>query len=316
MNPVPYFAVKKLLEPPPAGGGGRKRTRSSIVLTKDPSLGADQSGSRNLRVRQQQQQPEQERPERRRNVYSEESVCDEDGSSEDLKWRRKKKVGSSSSGTPAGGSGSELHNKEPRGTLDLLIPAPDDFRGRNNPFRDMIDSGGVYSRFHNVSRLLVRPLKTHLSEEDIRLARSGKRRRLVRRIKRLQPPPSSSAPALNLSKDVVNCFFHTESSFSLHTQPRVADACSAGAAAAAASSTSSSTAGVFPDPKDSVLSYFGVEERLSWGDKYVVHARRILPRGAVQHLIEWETDAATAAGATSVAVAAAAADAVIEAVVT
>lgn len=227
---------------------GSKRARQS-----DPEL------QRTLRVRQQR-------------ATSEESICEE--SSDDVKLlvisskkqnKRKRTNGgeehssvssfSVSLATPVETSSDETCS---RGTLDMFIPPPKNFDGLNNPFCNL-------SHNQNVPRssgyFFVRPLKTRLSEKDIRITKNGevKRKRYVRKWKRSTHP------------DLASTLFHTDASFRF----------------------ASPQTNVYHSPKESILSYFGVEERVSRGEKYTVHARRVLCKGHAQYLIQWETDNVT-----------------------
>jgi len=244
---------------------GKKRTRSSLVApeksAKNLCRRSDPSFNRTLRVRQQQR------------VSSEESVCEEE-SSDDFKRGAGKKtrikdklsigedktgMNSSISATPIETSSDETYS---RGTLDLFIPTPKDFDGLNNPFCNLIGDGG----FSKSSLIVVRPLKTKLSEKDIRITKSGeiRRRKFARKLKRSR----SSLPS-----ELAHSIFHSDPGFH-YSNARNERKC------------------LLPyyNPKSSVLSYFGIEERISRGDKYSVHARRILPKGSTQFLIEWEAD--------------------------
>ena len=247
---------------------GKKRTRSSLSA---PDPNEEGENRRKLRVRQQR-------------VSSEESMAEE--SSDDVKLRSKlasrhsKKNGRSedNSGsnssvsavpTPVETSGDETST---RCTLDVFIPPPKNFNGMNNPFASL-PSPLSGSRCQS-SVLFVRPLKTRLSEKDIRITKNGeiKRKRLIRKIKRLQN--GSIGGSNNSSATVRNsCFFHNDSTFSLIDE-----------------SQDGAFSLSYSDPKGSVLSYFGIEERVSRGEKYSIHAKRVLPKGSVQYLMEWETD--------------------------
>lgn len=253
------------MEPQIKPDGGKKRTRSSLSApeksAKNRSRRSDPSFNRTLRVRQQQR------------VSSEESMCEEESSDElkrgtGKKTRVKEKppvgednsgINSSISATPIETSGDETYS---RGTLDLFIPTPKDFDGLNNPFYNLTDN----HRFSKSSLLVVRPLKTKLSEKDIRITKSGevRRRKFPRKLKRSRS---------GLQSEFTHSLFHSDPGFHFSTAHNERKC-------------------LLPyyNPKDSVLSYFGIEERVSRGDKYSVHARRILPKGSTQFLIEWETD--------------------------
>lgn len=243
-----------------------KRTHTTITVRRDmveensskrPRT-SDPELQRNLRVRQQR-------------ATSEESICEE--SSDDVKSlviagkkqnKRKRTNGgeentssvssfSASLATPVETSSDETSSK---GTLDMFIPPPKNFDGLNNPFCNLSSQNQNFPR--NSGYLFVRPLKTRLSEKDIRITKNGeiKRKRYVRKWKRSSQP------------DLASALFQGDASFRF-TSPKI---------------------NPYHSPKESILSYFGVEERVSRGEKYTVHARRVLSKGHAQYLIKWETD--------------------------
>ncbi|BES94008.1 Hypothetical proteinD [Nesidiocoris tenuis] len=140
-----------------------------------------------------------------------------------------------------------------RGTQDSTIPPQLDYEGRNNSFRSMLPVGMTP---------LVRPAKRRLSEKDIRVTSSGeiKRRRVMRRgaklagrtvqvlEKRLKRPRSGQVtPTASPMKNVAS------SSYSL----------------------------------EDLNSYFGASNRIASGEKFKIRARRTLPNGKTQYLIDW-----------------------------
>ena len=248
----------------------QKRPHSSLriqdVSEDIPSKRArtyDQNLDRNLRIRHQR-------------ATSEDSVCEE--SSDDVKLsvlsikkqnKRKRTAGaddhSSSMSSPFSVSLANITPVETssdetssKGTLDVFIPPPKNFEGLNNPFCNLSTAHSAHLRSSGI--IFVRPLKTRLSEKDIRITKTGevKRRRYVRKFKCFSKP------------DVASTLFPADS-FHL-TTPQ----------------TSS-----YDTNKESIMSFFGVEERVSRGEKYTVHARRILSRGNTQYLLQWETDSVT-----------------------
>ena len=253
----------------------KKRTRSVDTEVTQPktakrprSMQQDPEPLRKLRVRQQQQKV----------TSGEESVCDE--SSDDVKRKplpptrpvsnkpnkRKRtnadeRSGSTSSiasaatsllATPVETSSDETS----RSTLDVFIPPPKNFDGLNNPFCSLETSNVNRASKSSNSSYVVRPLKTRLSEKDIRITKTGevKFKRFVRKWKRT---------------DLAGSLFHAN--------PQVVHA----------------TSGAYHNSKESVLSYFGIAERVARGEKYTVQARRILPKGISQYLIHWENDSGT-----------------------
>ena len=247
-----------------------KKTQATITVRKDMgeenvskrARASDPELQRNLRVRQHR-------------ATSEESICEE--SSDDVKVsvvtgknqnKRKRTNGgeentssvssfSASVATPVETSSDETSSK---GTLNMFIPPPKNFDGLNNPFCNLSSQNPNYPR--NPGYLFVRPLKTRLSEKDIRITKNGeiKRKRFVRKWKRSSQP------------DITSALFQTDTSFRF---------------------TSPQTNPYQSPSKESILSYFGVEERVSRGERYTVHARRVLSKGHEQYLIQWESDTVT-----------------------
>lgn len=240
------------------------------------SLGERQDREESVNKRARKSDPEIHRTlrVRRQRATSEESVCEE--SSDDVKLlvisskkqnKRKRTNGvhehssslssfSVSLATPIETSSDETSSK---GTLDVFIPPPKNFDGLNNPFCNLSTHNQNFSR--SSGYFFVRPLKTRLSEKDIRITKNGeiKRKRFVRKWKRSTQP------------DLASTLFHADASFRF-TSPQT---------------------NAYHTPKESILSYFGVEERVSRGEKYTMHARRVLSRGHAQYLIQWETDNVT-----------------------
>ncbi|EFX83722.1 hypothetical protein DAPPUDRAFT_301671 [Daphnia pulex] len=239
-----------------AMSGEREKPSKKRARPSDPEL------HRTLRVRQQR-------------ATSEESICEI--SSDEVKLmvlsskktnKRKRTNGgeensssvssfSASLTTPVETSSDETSSK---GTLDMFIPPPQNFDGLNNPFCNLSTQNQNLPR--SSGYLFVRPLKTRLSEKDIRITKTGevKRKRFVRKWKRSSQP------------DLASALFSSDTSFRF---------------------TSPQTNPYQPTPKESILSYFGIEERVSRGEKYTVHARRVLSKGHAQYLIHWDTENVT-----------------------
>ena len=248
-------------------GGKKRKLRASLEEEQPPA-----ETQRKLRVRQQTTTTTQTTAQTRR-IVSEESVCGE--SSDDVKLppaarpvktvvARNKRKGAGRSSTPSSVSSSQMttpaESSDERGTLELFIPPPRDFRGTNNPFVSLElgrKNGGAPVNPY----LSVRPpqaqLKTaKLSEKDIRITKNGeikRKRSFVRQWKRSQ-----------------------EGFFNMNEPSGF--------------STTSTLQHPQKSSKESVLSYFGVEGRIARGEKYVVHAKRVGPDGRPQYLIQWETE--------------------------
>jgi hypothetical protein len=245
-----------------------KRAHSSLAMSEErdkPSKKrarpSDPELHRTLRVRQQR-------------ATSEESICEI--SSDEVKLilpskktnKRKRTNGgeensssvssfSASLATPVETSSDETSSK---GTLDMFIPPPQNFDGLNNPFCSLFTQNQNFPR--SSGYLFVRPLKTRLSEKDIRITKTGevKRKRFVRKWKRSSQP------------DLASTLFSTDTSFRF---------------------TSPQNNPYQPTPKESIISYFGIEEHVARGEKYTVHARRVLSKGLAQYLIHWDTEIVT-----------------------
>lgn len=246
---------------------GKKRTRLSLEdkFPPGPELESAKMQRSKLRVRQQQTLTQQR-------VTSEDSLCDE---SSDEHLKLKTSISAATRTTPAvaiqtnkrkrmelGGSCSTISTTTSSSYLATPVESSDE-RGTLEVFiPPPKDFQGINNPFSSPTGLcsinpylsVVRPLKNkRLSEKDIRITKTGevKRKRFVRKWKRSQ---------------AVDLFHHSgEAGFPYLPQR-----------------DSSS--------KDSVLSYFGVAERIARGEKYSVHARRIPPHGLAQYLIQWETE--------------------------
>ena len=274
---------------------GRKRTRLPLSNTElEEGKGETR---RNLRRRQ-------------RPVSSGESIGEEE-SSDDVKQslssiklnqRSGDDIGSTSSVSTIDRPVERSENETTsRGTLELFIPPPKDFCGINNPFA-VLSNDNVGRNRSRTSLLFVRPLKTRLSEKDIRITKNGevKRRKMVRKLKRFQQDEASSSSSSGSCSssccssssgsgdgadgtdagdvgggggDKKRSFFHSDSTLNL-ISGSPDDTCPL----------------AYSDPKDSILSYFGIEKRVLCGERYSVRARRVLPQGGVQYLMEREPD--------------------------
>uniref|UniRef100_A0A0A9XA67 Metal-response element-binding transcription factor 2 n=4 Tax=Lygus hesperus TaxID=30085 RepID=A0A0A9XA67_LYGHE len=145
-----------------------------------------------------------------------------------------------------------------RGTLDSFIPPPMDFEGRNNPFMTSIPL---------TLTPIVRPAKRRLSEKDIRITSNGEiKRRRVRRGVKLAGRGGQTTDGLRRMK-----------------RPR------SGPSTPTASPVKNGHPPSYKpeDLQNTVSSYFGAMNRIASGEKFTIRARRILPNGKTQYLIDW-----------------------------
>ena len=208
---------------------------------------------------------------RRKGVSSEESLGDEE-SSDDVKKLALKRNTNCAPDDSRGNHSSvsaltavtETSSDETstRCTLDLFIPPLKNFDGLNNPFFNMAVGG---RRLKRASLLSIRPLKTRLSEKDIHISKNGQ-------VKWKKPGRKSK----HLASDGNSGYFPNNANFRLMNE-----------------ANSSAFSLPYSDPKGSVQSYFGIEERVAHGEKFAIRAKRITHRGNVQYLIDWETDKST-----------------------
>lgn len=235
---------------------------------KKLSTGGDEDGSKEHAAKERPRTSDHDAQRtlraRQQRVASEESVCEE--SSDDKLHasfvskanKKRKRVSEEILCGPTLTSAETSGDETPAmGTLDFFIPAPSNFDGANNPFCDLYPGQSFPG---NPACFVVRSIKKRLSEKDIRITKNGevKRKRFVRKWKRGSP------------LDVANSLFRSESFPSANPHGSHLN-----------------------NPKESVMNYFGAAERLAKGDKYAVFARRILPSGHSQFLIQWEADVVT-----------------------
>lgn len=209
--------------------------------------------------------------------------------------------------TPCDTSGDETSSKS---TLDLIIPPPKDFEGKNNPFLALLERPNKRRSKDNSITLplpltavipgkpTMRPTKRQLSEKDIFIGPNGEVKR--RRFRRSRGPCiNSSFPGQTASKTATVLPVSTsEYAFNgrrLRARPeKPVEKEKAVTAVPAAPSTSSKPSPAKQEPpdmnnlKNSVNIYFGAANRIATGERFTLKAQRIGPSGKLEFLIEWE----------------------------
>lgn len=209
--------------------------------------------------------------------------------------------------TPCDTSGDETSSKS---TLDLIIPPPKDFEGKNNPFLALLERPAKRRSKENSITLPLpltavipgkppmRPTKRQLSEKDIFIGPNGEVKR--RRFRRSRGPCiNSNFPGQTASKTAtVVPVSTTDYAFNgrrLRARPeKPVEKEKAVPAVSATPSTSSKPSPVKQEPSDmnnlknSVNMYFGAANRIAAGERFALKAQRIGPSGKLEFLIEWE----------------------------
>lgn len=220
--------------------------------------------------------------------------------------------------TPCDTSGDETSSKS---TLDLIIPPPKDFEGKNNPFLALLrhnDSKKGKKKKRNKEITLplpltavipgkpvMRPTKRQLSEKDIVVGPNGEvKRRRLRRNKMGgvflgeggQKTASKTATILPIKSN------KEWGGRMLRQRPdKLQEKDKDGAAAAASVVSAATKPSPKPSPvksepdlinmddlKSSVNIYFGAANRIAAGERFSVKAKRVGPNGKLEFLIEWD----------------------------
>ncbi|RZC33046.1 Mtf2 C domain containing protein [Asbolus verrucosus] len=218
--------------------------------------------------------------------------------------------------TPCDTSGDETSSKS---TLDLIIPPPKDFEGKNNPFLTLLrgnpedrpkkrrskDSITLPLPLTAVipGKPLMRPTKRQLSEKDIFIGPNGevKRRRLRRgRLSSYMAGQTASKTATVLparpdpkewgANSQITCVDLALNGRRLRQRPEKAPEKDK---PPSQQPSKPSPAKQEPDIsmddlKSSVNIYFGAANRIAAGERFTVKAKRVGPSGKIEFLIEWE----------------------------
>jgi polycomb-like protein 2 len=225
--------------------------------------------------------------------------------------------------TPCDTSGDETSSKS---TLDLIIPPPKDFEGKNNPFLTLLrgsEDRPKKRRSKDTITLplpltavipgkpLMRPTKRQLSEKDIFIGPNGevKRRRLRRNRTCHQLYPagqtaSKTATVLPVRPDAKewgqratqppnnlnSCVDYAFNGRRLRQRPEKAqDKDKPPAQPPSKPSPVKQEPDIsMTDLKSSVNIYFGAANRIAAGERFTVKAKRIGPSGKLEFLIEWD----------------------------
>nr|XP_008200329.1 PREDICTED: PHD finger protein 19 [Tribolium castaneum] len=201
-------------------------------------------------------------------------------------------------------SGDETSSKS---TLDLIIPPPKDFEGKNNPFLALLRGGDEPKKRRSKDTItlplpltavipgkpLMRPKKRQLSEKDIFIGPNGevKRRRLRR--SRFEKTASKTATVLPVRTDSKE-WGQRGTEFALNGRRlRQRPEKAVPEKEKAGPTTKPSPVKQEPeinmdDLKSSVNIYFGAANRIAAGERFAVKAKRVGPSGKLEFLIEWE----------------------------
>ncbi|XP_019762373.2 PHD finger protein 19 isoform X1 [Dendroctonus ponderosae] len=223
--------------------------------------------------------------------------------------------------TPCDTSSDETSSKS---TLDLIIPPPKDFEGKNNPFLTLlkmgVDEPVKKKRGKDITLPLplktvipgqpvMRPMKRQLSEKDIIVGPNGeiKRKKRLRRNRSnvsnygIGQTASKTATVTPAKSTDTNAQLGNSLDYSLNVHVRrlrqrpekPPDKEPPPSAAPKQPTPKHSPVKTEPDIdmedlKTSVNMYFGAVNRIAAGERFTVRAKRIGPTGKLECLIEWE----------------------------
>lgn len=207
--------------------------------------------------------------------------------------------------TPADTSGDDTSSSR---TLDIFIPPPKDFEGKNNPFVSVSELLGNSLPAGTpitlplplapvITQPVLRPTKRRLSEKDIRINRNGEvKRRRIRRQCTVSKNAEIVVPSAswNSAKSLRSMYNPTSSNNSLEftlngrrlRKPKQKSNINITPTSSPIKQTPTIS---LDDLKTSVNIYFGAANRIASGEKFKIRAKRITPQGRTQYLIEWES---------------------------
>ncbi|XP_050293400.1 uncharacterized protein LOC126733952 [Anthonomus grandis grandis] len=222
--------------------------------------------------------------------------------------------------TPCDTSSDETSSKS---TLDLIIPPPKDFEGKNNPFLGLLKMGGEDSNKKAKRKEItlplplktvipgqpkMKPMKRQLSEKDIVIGPNGeiKRKKRIRRnrssvanygIGQTASKTAAIVPAKppDSNSQLANHVDYTLNTHARRLRQRPEKPPEKEPPAPPSKQPTPKPSPVKTEPdidmddlKTSVNIYFGAVNRIAAGERFTVRAKRVGPTGKLECLIEWE----------------------------
>ncbi|KAG1662689.1 Metal-response element-binding transcription factor 2 [Nymphon striatum] len=164
-----------------------------------------------------------------------------------------------------------------RGTLESIIPPPNDFNGSNNPFCNYLLSRPK-NKMSSFNR--IRPAKRKLSRNDLHIHNG------VIRVKR---SCTRGTKSYKVSSEATRSNGTSEAS--LDMWPSEQDG-SASVNMSFVSEGVQTTDFNLDDLRSSVNSYFGASTRIANGETFTVLAKRVSVEGKIEYLIQWDNSVA------------------------
>ncbi|CAG9772892.1 unnamed protein product [Ceutorhynchus assimilis] len=243
-----------------------------------------------------------------------------EGSGQTKIQTKKKNVIDLDINTPCDTSSDETSSKS---TLDLIIPPPKDFEGKNNPFLTLMRIGTEDANKKKKGKEItlplplktvipgepvMRPMKRQLSEKDIIVGPNGevKRKKRSRRQQNQKVvnygvgQTASKTAAVMPAKPIDSNQLGNHVDYTLNTHTRRLRPLPERLPDKEQQASTSKQISPKPSPvktepaidldelKTSVSMYFGAAYRIVGGERYSLKARRIGPTGKLECLIEWK----------------------------